>query len=362
VNIRSTTVLEAKWYPVATMLGQCLGSILVGLECALRFIPDLYFDTTGAAFTYPVFAPFCKVACYVHYPIISSDMLQRVREHRPAHNNNARIAQNVTISNLKVVYYKIIALLYSLVGSLVSIALVNSSWTEAHIVQLWSFTQRKNIVKVYPPCNTKELQKQSPHAKKNQQIILSIGQFRPEKDHSLQLRAFSALLKLHPALRLTARLVIMGGARHSQDEKLVSILKCEAENLGIAELVEFVVNAPFEVLQSGLSKASIGIHSMWNEHFGISIVEMMAAGLLVVAHNSGGPKMDIIVPSAPDPGAVGFLAATVDEYAMCIANGLDMSEVEEREIRERAQSFVLTKFSDEAFSAAIVNAVLENFN
>ena len=33
---------------------------------------------------------------------------------------------------------------------------------------------------------------------------------------------------------------------------------------------------------------------MWNEHFGISIVEMMAAGLVVVAHNSGGPKGDII--------------------------------------------------------------------
>lgn len=30
------------------------------------------------------------------------------------------------------------------------------------------------------------------------------------------------------------------------------------------------------------------------EHFGISIVEMMAAGLIVLAHKSAGPKMDII--------------------------------------------------------------------
>lgn len=30
------------------------------------------------------------------------------------------------------------------------------------------------------------------------------------------------------------------------------------------------------------------------EHFGISIVEMLAAGCLVVAHNSAGPKFDII--------------------------------------------------------------------
>ena len=36
------------------------------------------------------------------------------------------------------------------------------------------------------------------------------------------------------------------------------------------------------------------VFSMWNEHFGISIVEMMAAGLVVIAHKSGGPLMDII--------------------------------------------------------------------
>ena len=49
---------------------------------------------------------------------------------------------------------------------------------------------------------------------------------------------------------------------------------------------------------------------MWNEHFGISIVEMMAAGLVVVAHNSGGPRMDIVhadtVPST-NPNATGTL-------------------------------------------------------
>ena len=37
-----------------------------------------------------------------------------------------------------------------------------------------------------------------------------------------------------------------------------------------------------------------GIHTMEAEHFGISVVEMLAAGCLVVAHNSAGPKLDII--------------------------------------------------------------------
>ena len=36
---------------------------------------------------------------------------------------------------------------------------------------------------------------------------------------------------------------------------------------------------------------------------------MMAAGLLTIAHNSGGPKTDIV-----EHGETGFLATTADEY------------------------------------------------
>ena len=46
---------------------------------------------------------------------------------------------------------------------------------------------------------------------------------------------------------------------------------------------------------------------MKEEHFGISIVEMMSAGLITIAHASAGPKHDIIgVCSEP----VGFIAKT----------------------------------------------------
>ena len=93
--------------------------------------------------------------------------------------------------------------------------------------------------------------------------------------------------------------------------------------MGIREHVEFVVNAPFSVLQDWYARASIGIHTMWNEHFGISIVEMMAAGLLVVAHNSGGPKMDIVTPwgggAEVTEQHTGYLATTPAAYAACLS-------------------------------------------
>ena len=140
-------------------------------------------------------------------------MLRKVREQRPSHNNASQIASSVTISSLKLVYYNIFAHAYRLVGGSAQAVMVNSTWTKQHIAQLWwpanafssSSTDNNNssdiagrrLALVYPPCNTTQLQTiplvskgaamkkvQSDHKR----IILSIGQFRPEKDHMLQIR------------------------------------------------------------------------------------------------------------------------------------------------------------------------------
>lgn len=59
---------------MGTMLFQSLASALVGLECILCFTPDVFCDTMGAAFTYPVAYYLCNaiIVGYVHYPIIST--------------------------------------------------------------------------------------------------------------------------------------------------------------------------------------------------------------------------------------------------------------------------------------------------
>jgi glycosyltransferase involved in cell wall biosynthesis len=92
-------------------------------------------------------------------------------------------------------------------------------------------------------------------------------------------------------------LVIMGSTRHDEDVRLLDSLRDEVTKLGLQDHVRFVANAPYSELQRYMQQALIGLHTMWNEHFGISIVEMMAAGLIVVAHNSGGPRLDIVPDS-----------------------------------------------------------------
>lgn len=45
-----------------------------------QLVPEVFVDTMGCAFTYPLARSLgCRVACYVHYPTISSDMLRRVQ-------------------------------------------------------------------------------------------------------------------------------------------------------------------------------------------------------------------------------------------------------------------------------------------
>ena len=48
--------------------------------------------------------------------------------------------------------------------------------------------------------------------------------------------------------------------------------------LNVSDCVEFRVNVAFEDLKAELAQASVGLHTMWNEHFGIALVELMAAG------------------------------------------------------------------------------------
>lgn len=65
---------------------------------------------------------------------------------------------------------------------------------------------------------------------------------------------------------------------------------------------------------------------MWCEHFGIGVVELMASGVIVVAHNTGGPRMDIVRPI--DDQETGFLASSEEEYAEKMLQMLSLSSKE----------------------------------
>lgn len=111
VFLRKRYWVEAERYPRFTLLLQSLGSMVLGLEALLQFQPDIFIDTMGYAFTYPVFRYLgdCKVGSYTHYPIVSTDMLRRVKQRVYAHNNKSYVTKNPFLTWLKVTYYRIFA-------------------------------------------------------------------------------------------------------------------------------------------------------------------------------------------------------------------------------------------------------------
>lgn len=353
VHLKKRKWIEDTTYPRFTMIGQSLGSVYLAFEALCKFTPSYYFDTSGYAFTYPLARIFgCKVICYTHYPTISSDMVSRVCARSSMYNNDSRIAGSAYLSWCKMVYYSLFARLYGLVGSCAHLAMVNSSWTEAHILKLWKIPFR--TMRLYPPCDTTGLQALPLERPTKTPAIISVAQFRPEKAHPLQLEAFAkALCKLDPCLP-RPKLQLVGSCRNKADEDRLQKLKELAVELKVENDVEFHKNIMYRDLVTLLGAAMAGIHTMTDEHFGISVVEYMAAGAIPIAHNSAGPKMDIVVNK--DGRRVGLLARTADEYADAILEVLRMPESERLEMaaaaRNRARCFSEQKFYED-FKAAI---------
>lgn len=282
VPLSRTRLLSPSLYPRFTMLGQAWGSVRVGMEAVGKLLPGVYVDTTGWAFPYPlVWLAGARVVAYVHYPTISTDMLERVRARHHTYNNDSGVSSSWLKSWVKLCYYQLFAALYGAVGACAAVVMVNSSWTRRHISDLW--WRWGDTHRVYPPCDTAALLCLPLDRKLKRVYLVGVAQFRPEKDHAMQLRAFALArqrAEQMPDARgdavLAARLKLVGSCRNEADQQLVHRLQGLCVDLGLESQVDFCVNVDFGELLGLLGEAVAGLHTMVDEHFGISVVEYMA--------------------------------------------------------------------------------------
>mmetsp|Transcript_18192 Transcript_18192/g.47420 ORF Transcript_18192/g.47420 Transcript_18192/m.47420 type:complete len:476 (+) Transcript_18192:84-1511(+) len=353
VFLRRRGLVEAARYPHFTMLGQSLGSMVLGWEALSQVVPEVFIDSMGYAFVLPIarWLAGCRVGCYVHYPTISTDMLSRVQNREGSFNNSEAVSRSSTLTTAKLLYYRLFAALYGMVGGCAEVVLTNSSWTHNHIVTLWGRANRTSIV--YPPCNTADLEANPLEGRLAK--VVSVAQFRPEKNHALQLQAFARFVSEYPVHASKVELVMVGGCRNSGDQARVAALEALLAKLNLKHCAKIVTNAPYPELKRHLREAAVGIHTMRDEHFGIGVVEFMAAGAIPLAHNSAGPRMDIVTPAAD--GDTGFLAATEEEYTEALAQVFAMIPADRLAMQRRARQAVKHRFSDEAFREAFLAAV-----
>ncbi|PAV74669.1 hypothetical protein WR25_20237 [Diploscapter pachys] len=362
VKLRLRRLVEADLYPRFTMICQTLAGGILALEALWKFNPEIMIDSMGYPLSLPTFKLLggSRVAAYVHYPTISVDMIDLVERREATYNNKDIIAQSNILSILKLNYYRAFAFIYRLAGKCADAVMVNGSWTLNHISSIW---RRSDASVVFPPCDVSTflaIQQTAEDSLESSKIVklISIGQIRPEKDHKLQLQVLHDITKWLQEKKpdTSAQLTIAGGCRNAEDKQRVQQLQDYASELGIADNVKWSLNVPYEELLAEFSDSLISIHTMWNEHFGISVVEGMAAGAIMLAHDSGGPQMDIVLPEKGSKQSVGYLAANREEYVHAIRNILGHTRQERDRIRAAARKAV-GRFSEEQFDKKWIEAI-----
>ncbi|KAM0246600.1 hypothetical protein ACHAQJ_010161 [Trichoderma viride] len=349
-------VLASKW-PVFTLLGQSLGSIVLAWDAFSLMVPDIFIDTMGYAFALSLSKFLFRsvpTGAYVHYPTISTDMLESLDPASSVGSQGVNAGKGTGARGIaKKTYWRLFALLYSWVGSSIDVVMTNSTWTQGHVKRLWSPYRREKdrnnpIAVVYPPVAVSEFEHEvdvsAESEKEREPVLIYIAQFRPEKNHQLIIQSFADFVKTKTDATTKARLVLIGSVRDDSDSKRVYKLRLMVNELGIKDRVQFHINASWSEILDWSRKASVGVNGMWNEHFGIGVVEYQAAGLISVVHDSGGPKLDIVTEVDGEP--TGFHASTAAEFAAGYEAALSLPDPLAMRLRARKSA---KRFSEEVF-------------
>jgi len=188
-----------------------------------------------------------------------------------------------------------------------------------------------NGLVVYPPVNVEEYLPLSRN-KNRDNIVLVIGRIEPAKN-------IASVLFIAEKVK-NGRFVIVGSIEsYSYYKHIVGLIK----SFKIRDRVKILPNASEREKIELLGRAKIYLHPMKYEHFGISIVEAMASGLIPVVHRSGGPWTDIV-----EFGRYGFGFRDEDEASSIIENVLELQGRDLESLRSkivtRSQDFSYIKF------------------
>lgn len=245
---------------------------LLTIPLVLSIKADVIINTQ-ADLPLPYFRSKKQTISYVHFPYISK--LQSTNDYPPRYQ----------CSPLWKLYYG----LYNAISSLIStlsiftlkrtIVLTNSEFSKKTIKRR---VPESHPIIVRPPVDTRVFADvlRSPHRENK---VLVIGRIAPEK----QLETAIEVCRL---LDADIKMSIIGSFEQSSRSfdylrKMEKMIK----QYGLEDRVRILVNQDKDELKKQMMTAKVYLHTKYDEHFGISIVEAISAGLIPIVPAHGGP-------------------------------------------------------------------------
>jgi glycosyltransferase involved in cell wall biosynthesis len=182
---------------------------------------------------------------------------------------------------------------------------------------------------LYPPVDTDRFSRAYSRPINAREVkVLVVARFSPEKQIE------NAITVAH-LLRGSIKFHIIGSLTPA-NRPYFKMLQNMINTYGLTQTVTLTPNASNEELIDAMSKSMIYFHTMIGEHFGVSIVEAMAAGLVPIVPSYGGCSQ--IVPS-------GYHYRTLEEAAQYIAKNAKIADDEKRiQMHDIARQFSPNNF------------------
>jgi glycosyltransferase involved in cell wall biosynthesis len=209
------------------------------------------------------------------------------------------------------------------------VVLANSNSTRKQCIKRWN---RNDCIVLYPSIKIDEIATyiSSSSSSSRDDICIVLSRLSPEKKIELAIEAFKTkVLK-------NKQLLIIGYLSRENKNYYQRLRDLSKRN----ENIKILPNLRRNDVLTLLSKAKILFHPMPDEHFGIAIIEAMAAGCLPVVHASGGP-LEIV-----DNGRYGLIYRDLSEIPELLNRAFNLSKHFQHKVKNRALQFDIKHFQE----------------
>ncbi len=160
-----------------------------------------------------------------------------------------------------------------------TLVLTNSEYTRKAIFNAFNIDAKI----LYPPVDVETFCEMALRSSQREDMTLVISRIAPDKQVENAIEVARIMRG-----RGIGKVMVIAGNLHHYDHGYYQELKKMIADYGLSDYISLQINISFSKLIQLMQLAKVYFHPRIDEHFGISIVEAMASGLVPVVSDTGG--------------------------------------------------------------------------